>query len=131
MDKRFTSNLLKGLASTSFGSMVTISFHFVSILLMTRSVPKDVLGMYFLTLAVVTFLTIISGLGLDLTLSKFVSGLESHLQKDTIASTVVVRFISVTTVGLIFYTAGWFILPAFDARLSDYIVIMTAIPVMS
>jgi len=84
-----------------------------------------------LTLAVVTFLTIISGLGLDLTLSKFVSGVDSHLQKDTIASTVVVRFISVTAVGLIFYAAGWFILPAFDARLSDHIVIMVLLLVLT
>ncbi len=124
MDKRFTSNLLKGLVSTSFGSVVTIGFHFLSILLITRYVPKDVLGMYFLALAVVTLLTIISGLGLDLTLSKFLSGGERHLQKDTIASTVVVRFISVTSVGLIFYAAGRFILPVFDARLSDCVVIM-------
>jgi O-antigen/teichoic acid export membrane protein len=124
MDKRFTSNLIKGLASTSFGSVVTIGFHFVSILLMTRYVPKDVLGMYFLTLAVITFLAIISGLGLDLTLSKFVSGDESHQQKETIASIFVVRFISVTLVGLIFFVASQFILPAFDARLSDCVMFM-------
>ena len=72
MDKGFISNLLKGLVSTSFGSMVTIVFHFVSIMLMTRYVPKEVVGMYFLALAVVQVLKIIGRLGLDLTLSKSV-----------------------------------------------------------
>jgi O-antigen/teichoic acid export membrane protein len=119
MDKHFISKLLKGLASTSFGSVFTIGFHFLSILLMTRYVPKDVLGMYFLAVAVVALLTIISGLGLDLTLSKFVSGDDTRLRKDAAASTVTVRLISVTAVGLIFYGTGRFILPAFDARLSD------------
>jgi O-antigen/teichoic acid export membrane protein len=124
MDKNFTSHLLKGLLSTSFGSIVTIGFHFLSILLMTRYVLKDVLGLYFWALAINAFLAVISGLGLDLTLSKFVSGGDRLLQKETIASTFVLRFISVTSVGIIFYVASQFILPALDASLSDCVVIM-------
>ncbi len=124
MDKRFTSNLLKGLASTSFGSIATIGFHFLSILLMTRYVLKDVLGMFFLALAVVQVLKIVGGLGLDLTLAKSVSGVDRHLQRNTVAPIIAIRFISVTALGLIFYAAGQFILPVFDARLSDCIVIM-------
>jgi O-antigen/teichoic acid export membrane protein len=124
MDKHFTSKLLKGLVSTSFGSVATIGFHFLSILLMTRYVQKDVLGMYFLALAVVQVLKILGGLGLDLTLNKFVAGADRRLQQDSIASTIVARFISVTILGLIFYAAGQFILPVFDARLNNCIVII-------
>lgn len=127
MDKRFISSLFKGLVSTSFGSMVTIGFHFLSIMLMTRYVPKDVLGMYFLAFAVVQLLKIVGGLGLDLTLSKFVSSGDRHLQQDTVASTVAARFISVTVVSLIFYATGRFILPVFDAGLNDYILTMIAL----
>lgn len=124
MDKRFISNLFKGLVSTSFGSVATIGFHFLSIMLMTRYVPKDVLGVYFLAFAIVQVLGIISGLGLDLTLAKSVSGVERLLQQDTVASTIAVRFISVATVGLILYAVGRFILPVFDTRLSDSVVII-------
>lgn len=124
MDKRFTSNLFKGLASTSFGSMATIGFHFLSILLMTRYVPKGVLGAYFLAFAIVQVLGIISGLGLDLTLTKSVSGAEKHLQQDAIASILAIRFASLTVVAVIFYLAGRFILPIFDARLNEHIVLI-------
>ena len=124
MDSRFISNLLKGLFSTSFGGIATIGFHFLSILLMTRYVPKEVLGAYFLAFAIVQVLGIVSGLGLDLTLAKSVSGVDRHLQQDVAASVIAVRFISITAVGLVFYATGWFVLPVFDARLSDYIVIM-------
>jgi O-antigen/teichoic acid export membrane protein len=124
MDNRFVSNLLKGLFSTSFGGMATIGFHFLSILLMTRYVPKDVLGAYFLAFAIVQVLGIVSGLGLDLTLAKSVSGVDRHLQQDIVASIIAVRFIAIAAVGLIFYTTGRFVLPVFDASLSDYIVIM-------
>jgi O-antigen/teichoic acid export membrane protein len=124
MDKRFISNLFRGLVSTSFGSMATIGFHFLSILLMTRYVPKDVLGAYFLAFAVVQVLGIISGLGLDLTLAKSVSGAEKHLQQDTIASIFAVRFISVTAVSIIFHATNRAILSIFDARLSDYTGLM-------
>ncbi len=122
MDKRFTSDLFKGLASTSFGSMATIGFHFLSILLMTRYVQKDVLGAYFLAFAFVQVLGIISSLGLDLTLAKSVSGVDKHLQQDTIASTFSIRSISVIAVGIIFYVAGRFILRAFDVGLSECLV---------
>jgi len=124
MDKHFTSDLLKSLVSTSSGSVVTVGFHFVSVLLMTRYVPQDVLGMYFLALAVVHFLKIASGLGLDLTLSKFVSGSDESLQQDALASTLAVRLLSTTAVSLIFYSAGQLILPVLDARLNDCIVAM-------
>jgi O-antigen/teichoic acid export membrane protein len=124
MDKRFTSNLIKGLASTSFGSVATIGFHFLSILLMTRYVPKDVLGVFFLALAVVQVLKIVGGLGLDLTLAKSVSGVDRQMQQNTVGSIVAIRFLSVSFLGLIFYLAGRFMLPVFDARLSDCIVFM-------
>ncbi|MEW6030132.1 MAG: flippase [Chloroflexota bacterium] len=124
MDKRFRSNLFKGLASTSFGSIATIGFHFLSILLMTRYVPKDVLGAYFLAFAIVQVLGITSGLGLDLTLVKSVAGADRNQQQDVVASIVTIRFISVTVVGIIFFAVGRFILPVFDARLSDFIMLM-------
>jgi len=124
MDRSFITNLLKGLVSTSLGSVVTTVFHFLSIMLMTRHVPKDVLGMYFLAFAAVHVLKILAGLGLDLTLSKSVSGTDESTQHDTVASIIAVRLISVTMVGLIFYTAGRFVLPVFDARLNDAIVTM-------
>ena len=131
MDKRFISNLFKGLASTSVGKVVTIGFHFSSILLLTRYVPQDVIGLYFLAFAIVQVLGIISGLGLDLTLSKFVSGSDDHLQQDTIATTIALRFISLTTVGLIFFASSRFILPVFDARLNECILIMIPLFVLT
>jgi O-antigen/teichoic acid export membrane protein len=131
MDNRFTSNLLKGLASTSFGSIATICFHFLSVLLMTRYVSKDVLGLYFLAVAIGQVLKIIGGLGLDLTLSRFVSGADGRTRQDTVATIVAVRFVAVTAVGLLFYAAGQFILPVFDAELNDFIVTIIVLFVLT
>ena len=131
MDKHFTSNLLKGLASTSFGGIVTIGFHFLSVLLLTRYISKDVLGLYFLVVAVTQVLKIISGLGLDLTLSKFISGADGHMQRDTLASTLAIRFVSVLAIGLIFYAVGQFILPVFGAGLNDYVVLMIVLYILT
>lgn len=124
MDKHFISNLLKGVASTSLGTFVTVVFHFLSIMLMTRYTPKDILGMYFLSLSIVHVLKIISGLGLDLTLVKFSSSEEGNPQLDAIASIIIARTTSISFVTIMFALTGGLILSVFDARLNTYIAYM-------
>ena len=89
------------------------------------------LGLYFLAVAVTQVLKIISGLGLDLTLSKFISGADGHVQRDTLASTLAIRFISVLAIGLVFYAVGQFILPVFGAGLNDYVVLMIVLYILT
>lgn len=130
MDNRFKTNFLKGLASTSVGSVVTIAFHFLSIILMTRYVTRESLGLYFLAVAVAQALKIMGSLGLDLTLSKFIAGIEQTQQQTATASALTIRFASVLTLGLVFYALSRLLLPIFGSGLETYgavIVILFAL----
>lgn len=73
MEKGFVRALIKDSALTSVGAAFTVFFHFLSIVILSRYLGKNPLGLYFLIMAVCHVLTVISGLGLDLTLVKFLS----------------------------------------------------------
>jgi O-antigen/teichoic acid export membrane protein len=88
---------------------------------MVRYVPKDELGMYFLILAIVHFLKIVGGLGLDLTLVRFISNEDARAQQDAFASIIVTRTILLVSISIIVYLVGSSVLPVFDERLNDYL----------
>ncbi len=131
MDKKFISNFFKGIVSTSFGTIVKVGFHFLSVMLMARYVSREALGLYFLTMVVVHFLTILSGLGLDLTLVKFISGKETSLQSESFITASIIRLLSVAVASTIFFWFGKFLLPYFDERLNVFIGQMTVLFALS
>jgi len=124
MDKGFLSNLLKGMLSTSFGTGIVIFFHFLSVVLMTRLVSKEDLGLYFLASASINLLVNLGGLGLDLALVRFVSGVDAQVRRQTFASVIAVRALGLMTVGVVFYLAGELVLSFFDQRLDPYVFLI-------
>lgn len=122
MDRGFVSNLLKGVVSTSFGSVVTIAFHFASVMLLTRFVEKDILGLYFLAMALVQVLKVVSGLGLDLTLTRLAAASDRDTTRNALASTIAIRVAALIVVSLIFFAAARLVLHLFDDRLDDFVV---------
>ena len=67
MDKQFKSKFLKGSFTTAIGTVSSMGFHFLSIMIMTRYLPKEEFGLYILIIAIVNFFNLFCGLGLDLT----------------------------------------------------------------
>jgi O-antigen/teichoic acid export membrane protein len=122
MDKSFVSRFLKGSLSTSVGTFATIGFQFVTITFIAREVPKEPLGIYFLILAIMQFFKIASGLGLDLTLVKFIAGEEVDEQGDVVSVILMTRLLTLLIIGVIVYLAGSLILPLFGEGTEDYLL---------
>lgn len=120
MDKTFVSKFLKGSFSTSFGTLSTLALHFLSISIMSRYVPKEVLGLYFLIVAIATFGKILSSLGMDLTLVQILASEEEETQQQSFFAIVCLRIITVLSLSLLLYFAGSFILSQFDTQLLEY-----------
>jgi O-antigen/teichoic acid export membrane protein len=120
MDEKFVRRFLKGSLFTSLGTMATIVFHFLSISFMTRYATKEALGLYFLMLALANAGKILSNLGLDLTLAKFLASEEEHIQQQTFAAILWTRLLTFGALTLVLYFGGRFILTRFDEGLIAY-----------
>jgi O-antigen/teichoic acid export membrane protein len=131
MDRSFIKNFVKGFTSTSVGGVIAVGFHFVSIMLMTRQVEKESLGVYFLFVAVVSYLNILGGFGLNLTLVKFVSTEDGRTQKDVLATTIFLRVVALVVTGTIFYLTSRLVLPLFDQRLVQYVGLLVVMFVLT
>ena len=73
MDKKFKEKFLKGSAATFIGQASSMVFHFVSIMILTRVIPRADFGIYALILVINNMFLILSSMGLDVTLVKFIS----------------------------------------------------------
>ncbi|MEM7333975.1 MAG: flippase [Chloroflexota bacterium] len=122
MDKNFIARFLKGSISTSTGTIVTVVFHFLSITIMTRYVAPEALGLYFLVLATAMFFKILSNLGLDLTLVKFLSNEDESEKQETMTVILMTRFIVLTVLSLIVYFGGNLILPLLGEGMEPYVL---------
>lgn len=120
MDKNFVSRFLKGSAFTTLGTMVTVIFHFLSISLMTRFTTKEVLGLYFLILAVVNGVKILGSLGLDLTLVKFMVSEDEEVQQNTFSAIIWTRFAVMSFFAFLIYLVGATLLTELDPGLVEY-----------
>jgi len=122
MDKHFIKNFLKGSLFTSFGQFSTIVFHFLSIMIMTRYVPKNELGLYLLIIVVSILFQILSSLGLDLTLVKFVSSNgKDKKTTDVFIPILLLRTLQLVLVSSVFYLLSDSILPLFDERIKRFV----------
>lgn len=126
MDKRFLTNFLKGSASASLGSGVTVLFHFLSIMIMTRGIPKDDFGLYILILATMHCFVIFGGMGLDLTLVRMISSENKDEKQTVLIPVLALRAAQLFIVCIIFFVIGSMFLPHFDARIKEYLVYIPA-----
>ena len=122
MDKNFIARFLKGSVSTSTGTIVTVVFHFLSITIMTRYVSQETLGLYFLVLATAMFFKILSNLGLDLTLVKFLSNEDETDKQETMTVILLTRFVVLALFSLVVYLGGNLILPLLGEGMEPFVL---------
>lgn len=122
MNKSFVSRFLKGSLSTSVGTLATIGLQFVTITFIAREVAKEPLGIYFLILAIMQFFKIVSGLGLDLTLVKYISGEKVDGKGDVVSVILMTRLLTLLVTSLIVYFGGNLILPLFGEGTEAYLI---------
>ena len=122
MEKHFVKKFLKASALTSLGTFSSIFFHFLSIMIMTRQVPKDEFGLYILILVIVHCLTILGGLGLDLTLVKFISEDHAKRQKAIVPTIVTTRIAVLLLQAILIYSFGYLLIEFFDPSLQKFLI---------
>ncbi|MEZ4703480.1 MAG: oligosaccharide flippase family protein [Rhodothermales bacterium] len=132
MDKQFLSRFLKGSASTSSGTLVTILFHFVSMMVLARYMSKEDFGTYSLIIVIGHGLQILSGLGLNLTMVKFLSGEIKAEKKQIFSSILLLRSVQLAVVTLFVLALGDRFLPVlFEADIGPHLAFVPGIFVLA
>lgn len=121
MDANFKKNFLKGSASAAIGTIASMAFHFLSIMLLTRHLAKADFGIYALTLVITYLLTIFGGLGLEYTLVKLISTGKKESRQNVLLPILILRGAALIITAVIFLTFSRFILHYFDESLNNYI----------
>jgi O-antigen/teichoic acid export membrane protein len=121
MDNNFKRNFIKGSAAATIGTVASMGFHFVSIMVITRFVEKEEFGLYALILVIVHLFNILSGLGLEYTLVRQIAGEDKEQKKNVLLPVLVMRGMQLMLVALLFYFFSGLILPLFGNGLENYI----------
>jgi O-antigen/teichoic acid export membrane protein len=126
MDKNFKTNFLKGSAAASIGTIISMGFHFVSFMILTRALEKHDLGIYVLILALVQLVSLLSGLGLEISIVKFIAGDESA-RKEVLFPVCLMKSILLIAAACLFYAGGSITVEIFGQEIADYFLIIPVI----
>jgi O-antigen/teichoic acid export membrane protein len=120
MDSKLKKRILKGSAATSIGTISSMVFQFMTIMIMTRYVPKEDFGIYVLVIVIVNMFNLLGGLGVELTMVKFIAS-DGQERRDVLMPVLILRAIGSLVFSFIFILTYKFVLHYFDERLSLYI----------
>lgn len=73
MDNELKTKLFKGTISTTVGQTITLVFHFLSIFILARFLSKEDFGVYSIFWSVNYILLVLSSIGLDMTVVKYLN----------------------------------------------------------
>lgn len=121
MQQKFKKNILKGSATTSIGTISGMVFQFLTIMIMTRYVSKDDFGIYVLVIVIVNMFSLLSGMGVQLTMVKFIASENKEENQDILLPVLVIRAFGSILFSAIFIIVGRFVLHLFDDRIYQYI----------
>jgi len=120
MDKNFKKKFLKGSAATSVGQASSMVFHFVSIMLLTRVIPKADFGIYALLLVIMHQFISFCGFGLETTLVKFISSDSKEENNNIFFNILKLRIFTTLFFVAVFYFTNQLFIPYFDVRIISY-----------
>ncbi|MHA1988401.1 MAG: flippase [Promethearchaeota archaeon] len=122
MDNSFKKKFLKGSVSTIIGQVASMIFHFVSIMILTREISKVDFGIYTLIIVISGMLLILSGLGLDLTLVKFMSGISKEERDSAFSKIFLIKSLSLLFFTILFLLLANILLQFIDKKILNYIL---------
>ncbi|GAB4294746.1 MAG: flippase [Ignavibacteriaceae bacterium] len=131
MDKEIKKNILKGSAATSIGTVSGMVFQFIAIMLMTRFVTKEDFGLYALIMVVVNLFNLLGGLGLELTMVKWISSHNKSEQEQILLPVLILRGSASLITSVIFILFAKYILHFFDDRLIIFLFYIPVIFILS
>jgi O-antigen/teichoic acid export membrane protein len=125
MDKNFKKNFLKGSAAATIGTVASMIFHFISIMIITRFLTKEEFGLYAIILVITHLFNLLGGLGLELTLVREIAGGNESNKKNILFPVLVMRGMQVLFVSVVFYLFSGLILPIFGEGIEAFILQVT------
>ncbi len=127
MDNKFIKKFLKGSAFTSIGTLVTIIVHFLSVKVLAF-MPQAEFGTYTYIIVISHGFQILSGLGLNLTLVKYLSDNPGERDKRVISGIFFARVLQLLLISVLVFAFGQMVLPRFfDERITPFIVFIPII----
>jgi O-antigen/teichoic acid export membrane protein len=127
MDKKFKMNFIKGSAAATIGTVSSMFFHFLSIMIITRFIPREEFGIYAIILVIVHLFNLLSGLGLEFTLVRQIAGDNETERKNILFPVLVMRSIQLLLITVLFYFFSGLILPLFAEGINYYIFQITVL----
>jgi PST family polysaccharide transporter/teichuronic acid exporter len=131
MDKQIKKNILKGSAATSIGTISGMIFQFLTIVILTRFVSKDELGLYLLVMVIVNMFNLLGGLGVRITMVKFIASANIEERQDVLLPVLLLRAFGSIMFSIIFIITARFILHYFDDRIYQYTLYILGIFVLA
>ncbi len=113
--------ILKGSATTTFGTSISMLLHFVSIMIITRGISKEEFGSYALIIVLTNFINILGSLGLDITLVKFISGDKEYKKNEILLPVVIIKLFSIIFLSILFLLLSGIIIPLISDHLTELI----------
>lgn len=101
MDKKVIQNIIKGTSATTLGTISSMGLNFVSLFFITRHLPVSDFGIYALVIAISGLLNLISGLGLEISVVKYISE-GSDLRNKILKPALVLKTTGIVIISLLF-----------------------------
>ena len=122
MDNKFINKFLKGSAFSSIGTLVTIIVHFLSIKVMSAMSHTD-FGTHAYIVVISHGFQILSGLGLNLTLVKNLSGSFENINRKVVSGIFFARISQIALISAVVYAVGHMFLPRWtDEGITPFII---------
>ena len=131
MDKNLRRKILKGSAATSIGTVSGLLLNFVAVMIMTRYAPKEDLGIFVLVIVIVNMFNILSGLGVELTLVKFIASQKEEEKQEVLLPVLIIRTLGTLLLSILFLLVARYFLSLFDDRIYKYVWYILAIFILA
>lgn len=126
MDKKILNNLIKGTTVTTLGSVLSMGFHFISIFFITRNLSIEDFGIYALIIAISGLLNLLSSMGLEISIVKFISE-GAQYRNQLLRPTLELKTLTTILVTLLFFFLYQFYPTDGFTRVWDYNLFTVAI----
>ncbi len=130
MSKGFKEKFLKNSILSAVGQGLSMIFHFASIMILTRVISKSDFGIYTLIFVISYLLLVLSGLGLDTTLVKFISTEKEEARNSIFTNIFVIKILSLTFFTSLFFLTSQLFLPLFDAKIADFLIYIAILAIL-
>ncbi|MFZ1519519.1 MAG: flippase [Ignavibacteriaceae bacterium] len=131
MNQELKKRILKSSVASSIGTLFSMVFQFFTIMLIVRYTTKEDMGIYSLVMVVVNMFTLLSGLGLELTMVKSISSINLSEKRTILPPILLLRAIGNFSFSIIFMLVGRYVLNYFDDRIYDYMFYIIAIFILA